>query len=89
MVKLTISNNDSEQRLDRFLKKYLNHAPLSYIYKLIRKDVKVNGKRVRIDTMLTEGDEIALYISEDEIRQLRKIKEKPAPKRQFGIANEY
>ncbi len=68
MVKLTISNNDSEQRLDRFLKKYLNHAPLSYIYKLIRKDVKVNGKRVRIDTMLTEGDEIALYISEDEIR---------------------
>lgn len=88
MVKLTISNNDSEQRLDRFLKKYLNHAPLSYIYKLIRKDVKVNGKRVRIDTMLTEGDEIALYISEDEIRELRKIKEKPAPKRQFGIAYE-
>lgn len=85
MVKLTISNNDSEQRLDRFLKKYLNHAPLSYIYKLIRKDVKVNGKRVRIDTMLTEGDEIALYISEDEIRQLRKIKKKPAPKRQFAL----
>lgn len=84
MVKLTISNNDSEQRLDRFLKKYLNHAPLSYIYKLIRKDVKVNGKRARIDTMLTEGDEIALYTAKMKSGS-SKNKEKPAPKRQFAL----
>ena len=62
MVKLTITKNDGNQRLDRFLKKYLKNAPLSYLYKLIRKDLKVNGKRAKAETMLAEGDELSLYI---------------------------
>ena len=47
MVKIIIEKNDGNQRLDRFLKKYLKNAPLSYIYKAIRKDVNGNGKRCR------------------------------------------
>ena len=43
MIKITITENQGNQRLDRFLKKYFDRAPLSHIYKLIRKDVKVNG----------------------------------------------
>ena len=46
MVTLQIGENEQNQRLDRFLRKYLAKAPLSRIYKMIRKDVKVNGKRV-------------------------------------------
>lgn len=88
MVKLTISKNDGQQRLDRFLKKYLQNAPLSYIYRLIRKDVKVNGKRAPIDAMLAEGDEITLYIREEQIARLRRARKLPAAKRQFGIAYE-
>ena len=52
MVEIEIGRNEAEQRLDRFLRKYLKGASLSYIYRIIRKDVKVNGKRAAKDTML-------------------------------------
>ena len=39
MVKLIITENEAGQRLDRFLRKYFKKATLSFIYKLIRKDV--------------------------------------------------
>lgn len=88
MIKLTISGNEKEQRLDRFLKKYLKNASLSYIYKLIRKDVKINGKRGNIETMLLEGDEVTLYISEEELEKLTKSKKVVKSKKQFNIAYE-
>lgn len=88
MVKITITKNESSQRLDRFLKKYLKNAPLSHIYKLIRKDLKVNGKRAKIDTMLEEGDELSLYMSQEQIDQYLKPKKTNQAKRQFGIAYE-
>jgi 23S rRNA pseudouridine955/2504/2580 synthase len=62
METVTITANEAGQRLDRFLKKYLRAAPLSLVYRLVRKDVKVNGRRQGIDYTLQEGDEIALYM---------------------------
>jgi 23S rRNA pseudouridine955/2504/2580 synthase len=59
---VTIGANEAGQRLDRFLKKYLRAAPLSLVYRLVRKNVKVNGERKGIDYMVAEGDELALYI---------------------------
>lgn len=88
MVKLTITENDGNQRLDRFLKKYLKNAPLSHIYKLIRKDVKLNGKRAKADTMLSDGDELVLYIADQQMEEWRQPKKKIIVKRQFGIAYE-
>lgn len=88
MVKLLIERNDSNQRLDRFLKKYLKNAPLSHIYKLIRKDVKVNGKRAKIEAILEEGDEVSLYMSQEQLDQYRRTKVVAAAKRQFRIAYE-
>ena len=67
MIHITIDKNDAGQRLDRFLRKYLQNAPLSVIYKMIRKDVKVNGKRAEQKTLLSEGDDLFLYISEDQL----------------------
>jgi len=75
MVKIIIEKNDENQRLDRFLRKYLKSAPLSMIYKLIRKDVKVNGKRSKEEYMLVQGDEISLFMSEEEIESYRGKKE--------------
>lgn len=88
MIKITIGGNEKEQRLDRFLKKYLKNASLSYIYKLIRKDVKINGKRGNIETMLSEGDEISLYINEEELAKMTESKNHIKSKRQFNIAYE-
>ncbi|MDR0851424.1 MAG: RluA family pseudouridine synthase [Clostridiales Family XIII bacterium] len=66
MQKIVITSDEENQRLDRFLKKYLRAAPLSLIYRIIRKDVKVNGRRAAIDTVLKGGDEIDLFL--DDVR---------------------
>ena len=56
METIVIAENDGGQRLDRFLKKYLKNASLSNIYRMIRKDVKLNGKRGHVNTILNAGD---------------------------------
>ena len=88
MIKITIAENEENQRLDRFLKKYFRNAPLSYIYKLIRKDVKVNGKRAAVESLLSFGDEIAVYISEEEAKAFQEKKTLSHAKKQFRIAYE-
>lgn len=88
MIKITITENQGNQRLDRFLKKYFDRAPLSHIYKLIRKDVKVNGKRQKEDTMLAAGDELTIYLSEEDAKALQTLKKHVKAKRQFRIAYE-
>ncbi len=89
MDKLIIGDNDGGQRLDRFLRKYLKGAPLSYIYKIIRKDVKLNGKRAKNDTMLFPGDELTLYIKSEDIAGFEAKKETPDKiRRSFSIAYE-
>lgn len=90
MVKLKIDRNEGEQRLDRFLKKYLSNASLSYIYKLIRKDIKINGSRSSEAAILKEGDEISIYITEDELKRLSEKREKKLSKalKQFQVVYE-
>ena len=70
MREITITANDAGRRLDRFLRKYLSGASLGEIYKLIRKDVKVDGKRRPESYMLQEGETLALYISDDVLDRL-------------------
>ncbi len=90
MVNVVIEKNDAGQRLDRFMKKYLKRAPLSMIYKLIRKDIKVNGRRGKEDTILSEGDELSIYISSEKLAELSAPakKQKTHSRRQFRIAYE-
>jgi 23S rRNA pseudouridine955/2504/2580 synthase len=48
------------------------------VYKAIRKDVKVNGRRQKQDYMLQEGDEISLYIPDEELARYH------PPRLQYG-----
>lgn len=91
MIKLIITENQGGQRLDRFLKKYFDGAPLSHIYKMIRKDIRVNGKRAAAESMLKAGDELTLYMSGEEADAMQKPKPgrgQVKAKRQFAIAYE-
>ena len=88
MVDFKITENEAGQRLDRFLRKYMKRAPLSMIYKTIRKDVKVNGKRAHEDTILQEGDQLSLYIPEEKLNDLTRQQTHRRVKRQFRIAYE-
>lgn len=65
MKEIIITENEAQQRLDRFLRKYLPDYVLGDIYKLFRtKKVKVNNKREKENYMLQLNDTLQLYISE-------------------------
>lgn len=89
MVKIMIGENEAGQRVDRFLRKYLGGAPLSAIYRIIRKDLKVNGRRVREDALLTLGDEVTLYMTQEQLEASRKpARTRPSARRQFLVVYE-
>lgn len=66
LKEIIVNNNDANQRIDRFLKKYLQNASIGTIYKLLRKKrIKVNGKKANPEDMIIEGDSIQFYLSLD------------------------
>ena len=66
MRELTIERNDAGQRLDKFLTKAVKSLPMSLMYKSIRtKKIKVNRKRSDPSYILSEGDTLQLFISEE------------------------
>jgi RluA family pseudouridine synthase len=68
MVTIPITLNDSNQRLDRFLRKRLPLRTLSDIYRMIRTGfARVNGKRVKENYRLREGDSLELRMAETEL----------------------
>ncbi len=88
MVRIEISDNTENQRLDRFLRKYFPKASLSHIYRIIRKDLKLNGKRAHEDALLRAGDQVVIYMSDEEAASLMRKPKSAKAKRQFQIAYE-
>lgn len=75
MIELSVDKNESNQRVDRFLKKYLENASLGFIYKMLRKkNIKINGNRAKPEDMIQEGDTIQLYLSDETIQKFKKKK---------------
>jgi 23S rRNA pseudouridine955/2504/2580 synthase len=71
MQEIHIAENDSGQRLDKFLTKAFPGLPGALVYKYIRlKRVKVNGKRAEGGQKLAPGDVLQLYIN-DELLEAR------------------
>jgi len=72
MQELIVSKAESGQRLDKLLARYLNQAPKSFLYKMLRKkNITRNGSRADGSELLAEGDQIRLFLSEDTIRKFR------------------
>ena len=76
MRELKIGINDHDQRIDRFLGKYLNKAPNTFIFRMLRKkNIELNGKRADPSTRIYEGDVIKLFLAEDTIEKFREVEE--------------
>lgn len=76
MKTIIIDKNDANQRIDKYLKKLLVRAPSSFIYKMIRKkDIKINGKKVKEHYLLKEHDVLEMFLYEDKFKELTKEKE--------------
>lgn len=70
MKEMIIEKNGAGQRLDKFLGKYMNRAPKSFLYKMLRKkNITLNGKKASGSELLSEGDRIKLFLSDDTIEK--------------------
>ena len=72
MRELNITTKEEGQRLDKILSKYLNKAPKSFVYKMLRKkNIKLNGKKATGNEKLSQGDQVCIYLAEDTINKFR------------------
>ena len=75
MREIIVDKNESNQRLDRFLKKYLANATQGFIYKMLRKkNIKLNGSKVNPEDIIMEGDVVQLFLSDDTIEKFVVVK---------------
>lgn len=59
--RVTVGEDDTGSRLDRFLARQYPDVPKSRLFRIVRKgEVRVNGRRADIDTRLASGDEVRL-----------------------------
>ena len=76
MQTLMIKENEKGQRLDKLLAKYLNKAPKGFLYKMLRKkNITLNGRRAAGSEILTYGDEVQLFLSDETIEKFSKKEE--------------
>ena len=66
---------DAGQTLEKYVKKVLPEAPLSVVYKLFRKkDVKVNGHWQDKKYIVSSGESISIYLTDEQIEEFKRKK---------------
>ena len=92
MKELIIGKNEAGQRLDKYLFKYMNEAPTSFIYKMLRKkNIVLNGKKCTGNEQLAEKDIVKLFLSDETIDKFTKTvakKKKAYPYKKLDIVYE-
>lgn len=78
MQEIRINEANAGQRLNKFIGKYLDDAPQSFIYKMLRKkNIKVNKGKATGNEMLKNGDRIQVFMTDETIANFRKDKKVP------------
>lgn len=73
MQEIIVSANEAGQRFDKLLAKYLNEAPKSFIYKMLRKkNIVLNGKKATGNEKLAVGDTVKIFLADDTIAKFSK-----------------
>ena len=73
MISFIIKKEEEGQTLEKFVKKVLSEAPLSFIYKLFRKkDVKVNGHWQDKKYFISSGEEVSIYITDSQLDEFKR-----------------
>lgn len=89
MQEIKITPREENQRLDKYLMKYMNKAPKGFLYKMLRKKrIKYNGGKAEGNEILQTGDTLQLYLAEETISSFMEEKTIPTAERHFGIVYE-
>ena len=66
MIKLVVNKKYDGKKLNKFLLDNIENLSSNLFYRTLRKkDIKINGKRVKEDILVHENDEILVYISDE------------------------
>ena len=85
MRSFLVSPNEAGQRLDKLLAKYMDTAPKSFFYKMLRKkNITLNGKKAEGSEKVVIGDEIKLFLSEETIEGFQSEKRRDTGKNQMA-----
>ncbi len=69
MQQYIVSDSENGLSLEKYVRKVLGNAPLSFIYKLFRKkDIKVNGHWQKEKYILSSGDEVSIYVTDEQLK---------------------
>lgn len=75
MKEIIVKENEAGQRFDKLLAKYLNLAPKSFLYKMLRKkNITLNDKKADGSEHLQRGDQIKLFLSDETIEKFSEVK---------------
>ena len=86
MQKFIVTPNEAGQRLDKLLFKYLNLAPKSFIYKMLRKkNITLNHKKCDGSEKTAVGDEVSLWLADETIEKFRETKQFARVPRHFEV----
>ena len=73
MQEIIVRANEAGQRFDKLLAKYLNEAPKSFIYKMLRKkNIVLNGKKATGNEKLAVGDSVKIFLADETIAKFSK-----------------
>ncbi|MBP5225289.1 MAG: RluA family pseudouridine synthase, partial [Lachnospiraceae bacterium] len=72
MIEINLSVNQSNQRLDKVLKKLLRAAPEGFVYKMLRKkNITLNHEKALGNEKTVAGDTVQFYFSQETFDKLR------------------
>ncbi|NLL93865.1 MAG: RluA family pseudouridine synthase [Clostridiales bacterium] len=74
MREVIIKKNESGQRLDKFLLKYLDRANNSFVYKMLRKkNIVLNDKKATGNEKIAIGDSVKMYFADETFEKFTSI----------------
>ena len=75
MKETVVTKNEEGYKLKKICTRYLSNAPVSFIYKMLRKkNIVLNDKKASGDEVLKKGDVIKYYLSDETIDKFRAYK---------------
>jgi 23S rRNA pseudouridine955/2504/2580 synthase len=74
MEEKIIDKKTENQRLDKYLKRYMPNAAMGFLYRMLReKKIKVNKKKADGSYILKENDVINIFFSEDTLNKFKGV----------------
>ena len=82
MREIQIRKEETGQRLDKFLRRFLPGAAPGFLYKMLRKkNILMDGRRASGHELLQEGSRIQIYFSEETIQRFQSVSKPSSPHR--------